>query len=139
LTATFLPFINVGQTNGIRSFQMTVAMTTKEICIGAKGEINLQNEPESGANSPTEVNFYTVFTHPAPENDPTPSIGGEAPILSIARDGNQLTISWAPATAGFALEMTDSLTSPAWSAGPTGNPVTVEATESARFYRLTGP
>ena len=43
LTATFLPFINVGKTNGVRTLQMTVAMTTKQICIGAKGEINLRN------------------------------------------------------------------------------------------------
>ena len=69
LTGTFLPFINVGKTNGIRTLQMTVAMTTREICIGAKGEINLQNQPELGANSPTQINFYTVFTHPAPATD----------------------------------------------------------------------
>ncbi len=139
LTATFLPFINVGKTNGIRTLQMTVAMTTKEICIGAKGEINLENQPELGADSPMQVNFYTVFTHPVPANDPTPSIGGEAPMLSVALDGNQLTLSWSPATAGFSLEMSDSLSAPNWSAGPAGNPVTIATTGSAKFYRLTKP
>jgi hypothetical protein len=141
LTATFLPFINVGQTNGIRTLQMTVAMTTKEICIGAKGEINLQNEPENGANSPTELNFYTVFTHPAPADDPTVPVGGvvDAPELSVSAEGNQLTISWAPATAGFTLEQADSVSGASWSAGPAGNPVTVTATESARYYRLVKP
>ena len=118
---------------------MTVAMTTKEICIGAKGEINLQNQPELGANSPAQLNFYTVFTHPAPATDPTPGLGGEAPTLAVAVAGNQLTISWAPATAGFTLETTDNLSAPNWSAGPAGNPVTVEMAGSAKFYRLVRP
>ena len=140
LTATFLPFINVGETNGIRTLQMAVAMTTKEICIGAKGEINLENDPEAGANSPREVNFYTVFTHPAPADDPTTPVGGvvDAPELAVSVDGNQLTISW-PAAEGFTLEQADSISGASWSAGPAGNPVTVEATESARYYRLVRP
>ena len=140
LTGTFLPFINVGKTNGIRTLQMTVAMTTKEICIGAKGEINLENEPANGANSPREVNFYTVFTHPAPVDDPTVPVGGvvDAPELSVSAEGNQLTISWAPATAGFTLQQADSIGG-LWSAGPAGNPATVTATESARYYRLVKP
>jgi hypothetical protein len=139
LTASFFPFINVGKTNLVRSVQMSVAMTTKEICIAAKGEINLQNEPDEGANSPREVNFYTVFTHPVPATDPTPGLGGEAPTLSVAIDGNQVTISWAPATAGFVLETTGSLSAPDWTAGPAGNPVTIEATGTAQFYRLVSP
>jgi hypothetical protein len=140
LTATFLPFINVGETNGIRTLQMTVAMTTKEICVGAKGEINLENDPEAGANSPTEVNFYTVFTHPAPADDPTTPVGGvvDGPELAVSVAGNQLTISW-PAAEGFTLEQADSISGASWSAGPAGNPVTVEATESARYYRLVRP
>lgn len=74
LTKSFLPFVNAGKT-GIRTLQMSVAMTTKEICIAAKGEINLQNKPEQGVNSPREINFYTVISHPDPKDDPTPPAG----------------------------------------------------------------
>ena len=72
LTRSFFPFINSAQSGGIRSLQMSVAMTTKQICIAAKGEINLQNKPELGADSPTQINFYTVLGHPDPKDDPTP-------------------------------------------------------------------
>jgi hypothetical protein len=120
---------------------MTVAMTTKEICIGAKGEINLENEPASGANSPREVNFYTVFTHPVPADDPTTPVGGtvDQPTLSVSLEGDQLTISWAPASAGFTLEETDSLSGSTWTAGPAGNPATITTSGSAKYYRLVRP
>ncbi|MBI4662693.1 MAG: hypothetical protein HY735_28095, partial [Verrucomicrobia bacterium] len=76
LSKSFFPFINNAKAGGIRSLQMSVAMTTKEICIAAKGEINLQGKPEQGANSPRELNFYTVISHPDPKDDPTPPVGG---------------------------------------------------------------
>jgi hypothetical protein len=139
LAASFLAFINVNPTNNIRSIQMSPAMTTRQICIAAKGEINLRNKPEQGTNSPTQINFYTVISHPAPVADPTTPVGGQAPALSIQRSGTELTISWAPATAGFTLQETTSLPASSWSPGPTGNPVNVPITGNAKYYRLIKP
>lgn len=63
----------------------------------------------------------------------------EAPVLSIAVAGpGQVRISWTPATPGFALQSTHSLSPTNWTAAPSGanNPAFVPATEAARFYRL---
>ncbi|MBI2925802.1 MAG: CHRD domain-containing protein, partial [Verrucomicrobia bacterium] len=81
LTKSFLPFINEAPTGGIRTLQMSVAVTTKQVCIAAKGEINLENKPQNGpvinpltGLPQSELNFYTVFTHPDPKDDPTPPV-----------------------------------------------------------------
>jgi len=114
---------------------MTVAMTTKQICIAAKGEINYQNKPDLGPDSPTEVNFYTVFTHPNPADDPTTPVGGgEAPKLSIKRNANgSITVEW---TGGGTLEAAPTVTGP-WTAitGAT-SPYTVEANQPQTFARI---
>jgi hypothetical protein len=139
LTPSFFPFVNTG-TNDIRSLQMSVAMTTRQICVAAKGEINYENQPALGPNSPTEVNFYTVFSHPAPANDPTTPVGGvpAAPTLSAVRSGNQITISWPASATGFILEVTANLGSPSWTAVPgvVNNSVTVPIGAGNQFYRL---
>jgi len=51
------------------------------------------------------------------------------------------TVSWTPATPGFVLQVTPTLTPPAWTDVPSGtnNPATVPATLPARCYRLTKP
>ncbi len=62
-----------------------------------------------------------------------------APLLTIVLAGpGQATISWTPATPGFVLQTSASLSPPAWTNAPSGalNPVTVPATGPARFYRL---
>jgi hypothetical protein len=76
LTKTFFPFVNhsteppaVG--GNIRTWRPSPAMTTKEILVAAKGEINSDNFPENGSDTPVEVNFYTVLRHPDPKDDPT--------------------------------------------------------------------
>jgi hypothetical protein len=78
LTKSFLPFVNAAKSGGIRTFQMSVATTTRQILVAAKGEINLQNNPSAGANSPRELNFYAVISHPDPKDDPTPAATGPA-------------------------------------------------------------
>ena len=144
LTKSFLPFINAAQSGGIRSIQMSIAMTTRHICVAAKGEINLQNKPEQGASlSETtgaplrEINFYTVFSHPNPADDPTTPVGGgAAPTLTIARNGNNLSIAWDAAASGFTLETKGDLASPTWTAVGTQNPTTVAIGAGPQFYRL---
>ena len=51
------------------------------------------------------------------------------------------TISWSPPAPGFHLQVSDSLSPPAWTDAPSGtnNPVTVPAVLPSRFYRLTNP
>jgi hypothetical protein len=69
-----------------------------------------------------------------------PTLG--APTLTIVPAGSgQATLSWSPATPGFILQETPSLTPPNWTDSPTGaaNPVTVPAVQPAKFYRLLKP
>ncbi len=136
LTASFFPFINAA-TNNIRSLQMTVAMTTKQICVAAKGEINLANKPELDADSPTEINFFTVISHPNPQDDPTPPVGGgTAPTLSVSRSGSNLTIGWDASATGFTLESKASLSDATWTTVGTTNPTTEAIGAGNKFYRL---
>lgn len=116
LTASFFPFINVAKTGGIRSLQMSVAMTTREICVAAKGEINLQNQPGQGANSPSEVNFYTVFSHPDPQADPTTPVGGGGGeiVISAARNGANLGLSWTGGAGPFRVQKRAAFGAGAW-------------------------
>ncbi|HKS38174.1 MAG TPA: hypothetical protein VJW76_13335 [Verrucomicrobiae bacterium] len=137
LTPSFFPFINASTNDTIRSLQMSVAMTTRQICVAAKGEINLLNNPAAGATSPREVNFYTLFSHPDPQNDPTPAAGG-GPTLTVARSASTVTLSWPAAVTGFTLEETSTLTSPSWGpvSGVVNNSVNVTASSGNKFYRL---
>ncbi len=86
LTPSFLAFINASNGDTIRSVGMTVAMTTKQIMIAAKGEINRDNKPDEGANTPNEVNFYTVLSHPVPAEDPTPIATSKQTKPALAQD-----------------------------------------------------
>jgi hypothetical protein len=94
---------------------MSPAITTKQILVAAKGEINLQNNPAAGPNSPREINFYTVFTHPSPAEDPTASVGGDAPrftrISVIPGNPAKVRVEW---TGGGTLQVTDDVTKGQW-------------------------
>jgi hypothetical protein len=137
LTKSFFAFVNYA-TNDVRTLQMSVAMTTKQICVAAKGEINLQNKPELGKNSPKEVNFYTVFSHPNPQDDPTTPAGGAAsgPTLKIAIAGSTVTLSWDSSFAGYTLESKAALSDATWTAVGTANPTTQTVGAGSKFYRL---
>ena len=137
LTRSFFTFVNYA-TNDIRSVGMSVAMTTKQICVAAKGEINLQNKPELGKNSPKEVNFYTVFSHPSPKDDPTTPIGGfvNGPKLEIIVVGTTATLYWDNSFTGYTLESKASLSDATWTTVGTANPTTQTVAGGARFYRL---
>lgn len=140
LTASFLPFVNTAPVGGIRSVGMSVALTTKQIVVAAKGEINLQNRPDQGANSTREINFYTVISHPQPKDDPTPAVGGGdvAPRIAVKVVNGQLSITSEPQPlpAGFVFEVAPSVSGP-WTPQPGATtPITLPiGTEAARFLR----
>lgn len=140
LTGSFLPFINAAQSGGIGSVQMSIAMTTRQICVAAKGEINLQNKPEQGAfiNPNTgeplkEINFYTVFTHPNPQADPTPPVGGVTPTLGVSLGANgNVTITWSSGV----LESSTSANGN-WTPLPAlTSPLVITPTEPSILYRV---
>jgi hypothetical protein len=68
---------------------------------------------------------------------------GEPPVgqvLSIQQNGTDLVISWPTGVAGYVLQSTDNLVTPAWvNILTTGNQYTTPIEGSARFYRLTAP
>ena len=65
----------------------------------------------------------------------TPTTG--APTLLIQLLGDQVQVSWLPATPGFRLEQTGDLAAPSWTAAPAGNPVLIRLSGQAQFYRLS--
>ena len=133
LTASFFPFVNTG-TNAVRSIGMTVAMTTRQICIAAKGDINYENQPAAGPNSPVDVNFYTVFSHPSPKDDPTtPASGGGGSDLKVARDGAQIVISWGSGT----LVSSATVKGPYTAVTGASSPYRVAPTGNTMFFQVT--
>ncbi len=71
----------------IRTTQGSVAMTTREVCFGAKGEVNTDNDPSQGANTPGQVNVITIVAHPDPQDDPTPPAGTKVKPGDVNLDG----------------------------------------------------
>ena len=66
----------------------------------------------------------------------------DAPTLTIARAGSgQATISWTPATPGFVLQESSTISPANWTNSPSGaaNPITVPAVPPRKFYRLNKP
>lgn len=94
LTPSFFAFVNFGDT-GFTTIRPTVAMTTRQILIAAKGEINKANNVAAGPDSLAQTTFYTVLAHPAPADDPTPPVpGGGGATVAISRTGVNLQISY---------------------------------------------
>jgi hypothetical protein len=62
-------------------------------------------------------------------------------LLITAGAPDFVAASWTPPTAGFVLQVSGTLTPPAWVNAPSGatNPVTLPMTPSACFYRLSSP
>ena len=77
--------------------------------------------------------FWALPTAVQTPNAPTLLIGPAAPGWA--------TISWTPASPGFILQSSPTLTPPIWTNALSGatNPVVVPAVLSARFYRLAKP
>ncbi len=81
-------------------------------------------------NDPTTVE--RVVARRLFESAPTP------PSLSIARTGNNITLSWPTLVTGFTLESAPAVTGPTWSPVPgvVNNSVTVPISPGNQFYRL---
>ena len=84
----------------------------------------------SGGNYSLQGGFWPGIVVPS---------SGSAPTLFIQLSGNSMVLSWAPLTAGFELEASDDLSSPAWSSVSGSSPVTIPINAIARFYRLKQP
>lgn len=144
LTGSFFPFVNYGPfvtENFIRTFRPSVAMTTRQICVAAKGSINMQNRPELGPDSQAQTTFYTVISHPAPVDDPTPGIGGIQPRLSVSSSsGGNLVITWAGGTPPFTVQKKTNLSDAAWQDVTTTSERThtVATPGTGGFFRVMG-
>jgi hypothetical protein len=116
VTPTFFPFLNSDTTNnvatnGVRGFTTqlpAVAMTTRAICIAAKGTLNSTNDAASYPDTKVETTVYTVFTAPVL---PSP------PALTARAEGTNVVLSWTwTYPAGFLGLQTSSTLQPAsWS------------------------
>ena len=89
--------------------------------------------PMNGGQFTLTGGYWALPTAVQSSNAPTLLIGPVAPGFA--------TISWTPATPGFVLQSSPTLTPPAWTAAPSGatNPITVPATLPTKFYRLFKP
>ncbi|HOJ59271.1 MAG TPA: hypothetical protein PK878_03215 [bacterium] len=76
LTPSFIPFLNTSDNPTHRTIRVNVSMTTKQLLVAAKGEINSQNNPDADADVPAQTTIYTVLSHPDPQDDPTPPVSG---------------------------------------------------------------
>jgi hypothetical protein len=81
------------------------------------------------------VNFYTVFSHPAPKDDPTPPAGGtvDPTQLQISMQAGNIVINWATGT----LVSSPNVKGPYTAVPNASKPYTVPATGSATFYQVT--
>jgi hypothetical protein len=138
LTPSFFPFVNFA-TNNIRTVAMTVAMTTKQVMVAAKGEINLENNPSAGPDSPHEINFFTVFSHPNPQDDPTPPVGGGNIQFGLPTvSGNNLVLTWTGGTGPYTVQMKTALSDSTWRTVTTtsSQTATVPLSGASGFFRI---
>ena len=95
---------------------------------------------EGWIGSIDEVAFYrSALGAGAVHNHFLSMIGAStAPALSISRSGNQITLSWPPDAAGFALQFANNLATGSWTPIPglVTNSVTLTITNDSQFYRL---
>jgi len=124
LTPSFFPFVNHDETGNVPIKTVTpgLAMTTKQICISAKGIVNSTNNPAAEPDTPDNCNLYTVITHPAPVE--------LRPNMTITRSGSNVVVSWTdPASLGWTLQKTSPTIQPAsWSTAGVGSAVQVGST-----------
>ncbi len=113
-TPSFFAFSNPNRPES-RSVSPSISMTTQEILVAATGEIHRANHP--GTDASRHTIFYTMFSHPDPQDDPTMGILPAAPIVienaSIA-EGNTISITWTGGVGPFLLQSKTSIVDPMW-------------------------
>lgn len=135
LTSSFFAFINQNDID-IRTYRPTVAVTTKEILVAAKGEISSDNNPDQGPDTPTQTTFFTVFSHPDPQDDPTPGVSVETPEpveLAIGFAGGQISITWEGTAT---LKSASVVTGPYETVEGAGSPYQVTPDQAGAFFIL---
>lgn len=118
-----------------RSLSPSISMTTQEILVAATGEINQTNNPSVGVNTPPQTIFYTMFSHPDPQDDPTTEIMPAAPIVienAFIAEGNTISINWSGGVGPFLLQRKTSIDDPTWQR-------LVESAERTVVAPISGP
>ena len=113
-TPSFFAFLNPEHPES-RSIFPSISMTTQEILVAATGEMHRANHP--GMDDSRQTIFYTMFSHPDPQDDPTMGILPTAPIVienaSIA-EKNTISITWSGGVGPFLLQRKTSIDDPTW-------------------------
>ncbi len=110
VTHSFFPFINHDNngTLGLATLEPSVAMTTQQIFISAKGVLNSTNNPSGGGNTLGNTDVYTVISNPAAAPEPLT-------ITSISADSTDVVFSWQGGTGPFLVQGTAALgATPTW-------------------------
>ncbi len=109
LTPQFYPFVNrdLDGSKMIEGFAPSVAMTPRQICIAARGQINSTNNPAAGVDTLADTDYFTVISHPAPMAAPVPQ-------MAIARSGNNAKVSWLADAGLFVLQSSAALPASSW-------------------------
>ena len=122
----------------------TVAMTTQQICFGAKGLFNSTNNPASIPDTQPQTTLYSVIANPGSSASPTPA----RPTMSATLSGSNLIISWDASAGLFTLISSGNIAAPlsTWEAlspqPPTTGPangkysMSVPITAGSHFFSL---
>lgn len=114
LTPSFFAFSHPNRLES-RSIFPSISMTTQEILVAATGEMHRANHP--GMDDSRQTIFYTMFSHPDPQDDPTMGILPAAPIvienISIA-EGNTISIDWSGGIGPFLVQRKASINDTIW-------------------------
>ena len=141
MTPSFFPFVN-HKGNGVTLANPSVAITTREILVAAKGSVNLANDPEGDADSRLLSNVYTVISHPYPQDDPTKPAVAPGIHLSAAIPlvNGKATLSWTGGQGPFTVQTRGSITEP-WKdfrTGVTPSSITLDVTGGQAYFRVVG-
>jgi hypothetical protein len=140
LTHSFFPFVNseTGSTNlvGLTTTTASVAMTTSQICISAKGTVNSTNNPAGGPDTPAQTALYTVIKNPA---DTGSSTGPQITASQIGSGaGHTFVISWPSDGNQYVLQTSSSLNAGSWSNVSPQPPQNVVGNTSSMSVLITG-
>jgi hypothetical protein len=136
LTHSFFPFVNYDADGSLGLITQTpsVAMTTRQICIAAKGLVNSTNVPAGGLNTAGDTTLYTVVSHP----DQQPKPGSQLQISSITVNGPAATIAWNGGSSPYVVQKKFTLADAQWQDVVTtsGQSALVPLVGGAGFYRV---